>query len=58
MAKAQLVVLITEWLRRIPDFEVVPGWCPDFEAVARRVARRGEALRVRRLPLRWDPVGG
>jgi cytochrome P450 len=58
LVQAELTVLIREWLRRIPDFEVVPGWPPDIDALVRQVAGRGEGFRVRRLSLRWGHAVG
>lgn len=58
LVQAQLTVLIREWLRRIPDFEVAPGWpCGITPADIGAIARRGEGFRFHRLPLRWGHAG-
>lgn len=56
LVPTQLTVLISEWMRRIPDLEVVAGRPLDVDAQIRQVAGRGEGFRVRRLSLRWGPL--
>jgi cytochrome P450 len=46
LARTELRVFLTEWLRRIPHFEVEPG--------AQPVVLAGKANRVQFLPLVWD----
>lgn len=45
LARTELRVFLTEWLKRIPDFELQPG------AVPRVVP--GKVYSMRSLPLRW-----
>ena len=45
LARAELRVFLEEWLRRIPDFSVLPGWQFD--------ARSGSVLTIGELKLVW-----
>ncbi|MCV7351151.1 cytochrome P450 [Mycobacterium parmense] len=47
MARMELAVIVTEWLRAVPDFELEPGFTPRFSF------RQGGAVVLSRLPLRW-----
>jgi cytochrome P450 len=49
LAKMEVQILIEEWLKRIPDFEIVPG--------AQVVISPGISSTIRSLPLRWTPQG-
>lgn len=49
LAAEELRILITEWLRRIPDFELAPDFAPQLRAA--RVPTLAE------LPLIWDTAG-
>ncbi len=46
LARTELRVFLTEWLKRIPDFEVKPGETP--------ISLPGKANRVQYLPLCWQ----
>ncbi|MEY8016080.1 cytochrome P450 [Mycobacterium servetii] len=46
LARLELAVIIDEWLRQIPDFELPPDYTPD-------VAFPSKALALKSLPLRW-----
>jgi cytochrome P450 len=48
IARAQIAVLITEWLRRIPEFELQPGHSTRLDAVF-----QGTPFALPSLPLRW-----
>ena len=45
LARAELVIFLEEWLKRIPDFGLAPGAAP--------VTRGGNILAVKTLPLTW-----
>jgi cytochrome P450 len=45
LARAELVIFLEEWLKRIPDFQVAAGAIP--------VTRGGNILAVKSLPLEW-----
>ena len=45
LARTEIKVFLTEWLKRIPDFEIKPGATP--------IAQPGKANRVEYLPLVW-----
>lgn len=47
VARMELTVLATEWLRAIPDFELEPDFVPRFTFTP------GGAIKPGRLPLRW-----
>ncbi len=49
LARMELTVLVTEWLRRIPEFEVEPGYSPPLYD---SVFNAGEYA-LPSLPLRW-----
>lgn len=46
LARMQLTIVIHEWLERIPDFELPPGYRPEIRFPAASFA-------LRSLPLRW-----
>jgi len=46
LARLELAVIVDEWLRQIPDFELPPGYTPDVEFPSK-------ALALKSLPLRW-----
>ncbi|MFY2859467.1 cytochrome P450 [Mycobacterium sp. THU-M104] len=46
LARLELAVIVDEWLRQIPDFELLPGYTPDVEFPSK-------ALALKSLPLRW-----
>jgi cytochrome P450 len=48
VARLELATLVAEWLRRIPDFEVAPGFAPSIVHEPRGLTR------LEALPLRWD----
>jgi cytochrome P450 len=45
LAKAEIVIAMQEWHRRIPNYRVAPG---------ARLTERGGQLRIQHLPLEWD----
>ncbi len=47
MARIELTVLVTEWLRAIPDFDVEADFVPSFTFTV------GGAIKPSSLPLRW-----
>ncbi len=47
LARMELAVVVAEWLRAIPDFELEPGFTPRFTFT------QGGAIMPSRLPLRW-----
>jgi cytochrome P450 len=47
LARMELTVIVAEWLRAIPDFELEPGFTPSF------TFRHGGAVVLSGLPLRW-----
>ena len=47
LARMELSVVGTEWLRAIPDFVLEPGYTPGFTFT------QGGAIMPRSLPLRW-----
>jgi len=49
LARTELTVIVTEWLRAVPDFELEPGFTPRF------TFRQGGAVVPSSLPLRWQP---
>jgi cytochrome P450 len=54
LARMELSVIIAEWFRAIPDFELEPGCAPGFTFT------QGGAIMPRSLPLRWgkgEPPG-
>jgi cytochrome P450 len=48
LARMELNLVIEEWLRRIPEFEVEPGFTP-------RIAWPANTYSLTSLPLRWTP---
>lgn len=49
MARMELTVVVTEWLRAVPDFELEPDFVPKFTFT------QGGAIKPSLLPLRWKP---
>ena len=47
LARMELVLVVKEWLKRIPDFDVQPGATPHIEWPANTYA-------LKSLPLRWE----
>jgi cytochrome P450 len=46
LARLELIVVLEEWLKRIPDFEIDPDLPP--------VTRAGAVIGMPQLGLRWD----
>ncbi len=49
LARHELVIAVTEWHKRIPDYEL---------ATTEQLYERGAQLSINRLPLRWQTQGG
>ena len=47
LARAEMRVFFEEWTRRIPRFDVAPGFTPDY--------RVGFVMAIPSLPLKWQP---
>jgi len=47
LARIELTVIVAEWLKQIPDFELPPGYTPDIKFPSKTFA-------LTTLPLRWD----
>jgi cytochrome P450 len=47
LARTELAVIVTEWLRAVPDFELERGFTPRF------TFRQGGSVVLSSLPLRW-----
>ncbi|UQX09296.1 cytochrome P450 [Candidatus Mycobacterium methanotrophicum] len=47
LAKMELSLIVAEWLRRIPEFKLQPGFVPEI------VCDRSTTFRLATLPLRW-----
>jgi cytochrome P450 len=47
LARIELSVVVTEWLRAVPDFELEPDFVPRFTFT------QGGAIKPGSLPLRW-----
>ena len=47
LARMELNVIVTEWLRAVPDFELEPDFAPGFTFT------HGGAVTPSSLPLRW-----
>jgi cytochrome P450 len=47
LARLELAVIVAEWLKQIPDFELPPGYLPE-------IAFPSKTFALRSLPLRWD----
>jgi cytochrome P450 len=47
LARIELTVIVAEWLKQIPDFELPPGYTPDIKFPSKTFA-------LKTLPLRWD----
>ncbi len=45
LAKAEIVIVMQEWLARIPHYRIAPG---------AKLTERGGQLRIQHLPLEWD----
>jgi len=45
LARHELIIAVTEWHKRIPDYEL---------ATIEQLYERGQQLSINRLPLRWD----
>ena len=48
LARTELTVIVSEWLRAVPDFELERGFTPGFTFT------KGGAIRPSSLPLRWS----
>ncbi|PQM48464.1 Putative cytochrome P450 143 [Mycobacterium talmoniae] len=46
LARLELTVVVEEWLQRIPEFELVPGYTPEIAFPAMTFA-------LKTLPLQW-----
>ncbi|WP_082975096.1 cytochrome P450 [Mycobacterium sp. E3247] len=46
MARMELTIVVNEWLKRIPDFEVPPGYIPEIKFPSKSFA-------LKSLPLSW-----
>jgi cytochrome P450 len=46
LARIELTVVVAEWLKQIPDFELPPGYAPDIKFPSKTFA-------LKALPLRW-----
>ncbi|HSS23557.1 MAG TPA: cytochrome P450 [Mycobacterium sp.] len=46
LARIELAVIVGEWLKQIPDFELPPGYSPEINFPSKTFA-------LRELPLRW-----
>jgi cytochrome P450 len=49
LARMELSVIVSEWLRAVPDFELERDFAPSFTFT------QGGAVTPSRLPLRWEP---
>ena len=49
LARMELTLIVAEWLRAVPDFELEPGFAPGFTFT------QGGAVTPSSLPLRWQP---
>ncbi|KAA1250914.1 cytochrome P450 [Mycobacterium simiae] len=47
LARLELTMLVGEWLTRIPDFDLVPGYTPEIHFPSKSFA-------LKALPLRWS----
>ena len=47
LARMELTVIVAEWLRVVPDFELEPDFAPGF------IFTQGGAIKPSSLPLRW-----
>jgi cytochrome P450 len=47
LARMELTVIVAEWLRAVPDFELEPDFAPSFTFT------QGGAIKPSSLPLRW-----
>jgi cytochrome P450 len=45
LARHELIIALTEWHKRIPDYELASG---------EQLYERGAQLSMNKLPLRWD----
>jgi len=46
LARIELTIVVAEWLRHIPDFDLPPGYRPDIKFPSKTFA-------LRELPLSW-----
>ncbi len=46
LARIELTIIVGEWLKQIPDFELPPGYTPDINFPSKTFA-------LKELPLRW-----
>jgi cytochrome P450 len=51
LARMELTVVVTEWLRVVPNFELERGFAPSFTFT------QGGAIKPSSLPLRWGDYG-
>ena len=49
LARRELAIFLTEWLTRIPDFQIKPGTTPEVHC--------GNVIGMMKLELVWDPSG-
>ena len=52
LARMELTVIVAEWLRAVPDFELERGFTPSFAFA------QGGAVTPSSLPLRWTAARG
>ncbi len=50
LARIELSIVVDEWLRQIPDFELLPGYSPEINYPSKSFA-------LKALPLSWGPSG-
>jgi cytochrome P450 len=46
LARMELTVIVDEWLKRIPEFELVPGYVPEIKFPSKTFALKNLPLRV------------
>jgi cytochrome P450 len=46
LARIELTIIVAEWLKQIPDFELPPDYTPDIKFPSKTFA-------LKELPLRW-----
>jgi cytochrome P450 len=47
LARIELTIIVAEWLKQIPDFELPPDYTPEIKFPSKTFA-------LKQLPLRWD----
>ncbi len=47
LARIELTIIVAEWLKQIPDFELPPGYTPEIKFPSKTFA-------LKELPLHWD----